>query len=83
MYDDDKVFDYLTNDPTAGTYGARKGLKAGFPIYYCDESYPESMQDDNVAIQEFPNGNRFLISIDFDTREITQIRQISSVNRKL
>lgn len=83
MYDDDKVFDYLTNDPRAGNYGATESLKAGFSIYYCDESYPESMQDDNVAIEEFPNGTRFLVSINSDTREITQIRQISSVNRKL
>ncbi|HTN69263.1 MAG TPA: hypothetical protein VLZ33_07360 [Dysgonamonadaceae bacterium] len=73
---DDKIMEYLLNDPTAGEEAAKRDLEAGFPIAYCDEDYPETMEDNNLMIQEFPNGDRFIVAINMDTRELTKVRQI-------
>lgn len=75
---DDKIMEYLLNDPTAGEEAAKRDLEAGFPIVYCDEDYPETMEDNNLMIQEFPNGDRFIVAINMDTRELTRVRQIPS-----
>ena len=48
---DDKIMEYLLNDPTAGEEAAKRDLEAGFPIAYCDEDYPETMEDNNLMIQ--------------------------------
>lgn len=60
---------------------AEADLKAGFPIFYGDENYPETMDDNNLSIQEFPNGERFIVAIDMDTRELTKVRQIPPKKR--
>lgn len=46
-------------DEGAG-YGAEEMLKAGVPIYYRDEAYPETMNG-NLFVKEYPNGAKFLI----------------------
>lgn len=78
---EDKTMEYLLNDQTAGEFAAKRDLAAGFPIVYCDEDYPETMDDTGLMIQEFPNGDRFIISINMDNREITKIKQIPAKNR--
>ncbi len=46
-------------DEGAG-FGAEEMLKAGVPIYYRDEAYPETMEG-NFFVKEYPNGAKFLI----------------------
>jgi hypothetical protein len=60
---------------------AEADLKAGFPVVYCDANYPETMEDNNLMIEEHPNGDRFIVAINMDTREITTIRQIPPKKR--
>lgn len=78
---DDKIMEYLLNDPTAGEEAAKRDLEAGFPIVYCDEDYPETMEESGPMIQEFPNGDRFIVTLNMDTREVTKIRQIPAKDR--
>ncbi|GAA4329917.1 hypothetical protein GCM10023149_34860 [Mucilaginibacter gynuensis] len=41
-------------------FGAKEMLRAGLPIYYRDEAYPETMKG-NFFVKEYPNGAKFLI----------------------
>ena len=76
----DKTMEYIINDPTAGEFAAKRDLDAGFPIVYCDEDYPETMEDNNLMIEEHPNGDRFIVAINMDTRELTTVRQIPPIS---
>ncbi|WP_088653543.1 hypothetical protein [Geofilum rhodophaeum] len=78
---EDKTMEYLLNDPTADEFAAKRDLAAGFPIVYCDEDYPETMKDNNLMIEEHPNGDRFIVAINIDTRELTKVRQIPPFRR--
>lgn len=73
---EEKMMDYLLNDPEAGGEAAKGNLDAGFPIVYCEEDYPETMEEGGPMIQEFPNGDRFIVTLNMDTRELTNVRQI-------
>lgn len=46
-------------DEGAG-WGAEQMLKAGVPIFYRDEKYPETM-DGNLFVKEYPNRLKFLV----------------------
>lgn len=46
-------------DEGAG-WGAQETLKAGVPIFYRDEEYPETM-DGNLFVKEYPNGAKFIV----------------------
>jgi len=46
-------------DEGAG-WGAEQMLKAGVPIFYRDEKFPETM-DGNLFVKEYPNSARFLV----------------------
>jgi hypothetical protein len=46
-------------DEGAG-YGAEEMLKAGVPIFYRDEAYPETMEGD-FFVKEYPNGAKFIV----------------------
>ena len=46
-------------DEGAG-WGAEQMLKAGVPIFYRDEKYPETMTTD-LFVKEYPNGLKFLV----------------------
>lgn len=46
-------------DEGAG-WGAQQMLKAGVPIYYRSEDYPETMEG-NLFVKEYPNGAKMLI----------------------
>lgn len=46
-------------DEGAG-WGAQEMLKAGVPIFYRDEKYPETM-DGDLFVKEYPNGMKFLV----------------------
>jgi len=41
-------------------YGAKEMLKAGVPIFYRDDAYPETMQGDHF-VKEYPNGAKFIV----------------------
>lgn len=41
-------------------WGAKQMLKAGVPIYYRSEEYPETMTG-NLFVKEYPNGAKFII----------------------
>lgn len=41
-------------------YGAKQMLKAGVPIFYRNEAYPETMEGD-LYVKEYPNGVKFLV----------------------
>ncbi len=41
-------------------WGAKQMLKAGLPIFYRSEEYPETM-DDNLFVKEYPNGAKMLV----------------------
>jgi hypothetical protein len=40
--------------------GAAEMLKAGVPIFYRDEAYPETNEGD-LFIKEYPNGVKFIV----------------------
>ena len=46
-------------DEGAG-WGAQEMLKAGVPIFYRDEKYPETMNGD-LFVKEYPNGVKMLV----------------------
>jgi hypothetical protein len=46
-------------DEGAG-WGAEQMLKAGVPIFYRDEKYPETM-DGDLFVKEYPNGVKILV----------------------
>jgi hypothetical protein len=46
-------------DEGAG-WGAEQMLKAGVPIFYRNEKYPESLKGD-LFVKEYPNGAKFLV----------------------
>jgi hypothetical protein len=41
-------------------FGAKEMLKAGIPIFYRDEDYPETMKG-NLFIKEYTSGAKFLV----------------------
>jgi hypothetical protein len=40
--------------------GAAEMLKAGVPIFYRDEAYPETNEGD-LFVKEYPNGVKFIV----------------------
>lgn len=58
--------DVYREDPTqriideGAGWGAEQMLKAGVPIFYRDEKYPETM-DGNLFVKEYPNRLKFLV----------------------
>jgi len=46
-------------DEGAG-WGAQEMLKAGVPIFYRDEQYPETL-DGDLFVKEYPNGVKILV----------------------
>lgn len=56
----------LANDDGSA---AKEILAAGFPIYYCDDHYPD------LLVKKFPNGHRQLITLGPDRVE-TIIRDL-------
>jgi hypothetical protein len=49
-------------------------LKAGVPIYYRNEKYPETLKG-NLFVKEYPNGAKFLVRKDLtpDNRLLEEI----------
>jgi hypothetical protein len=41
-------------------WGAQQMLKAGVPIYYRNDKYPETMEGD-LFVKEYPDGLKFLV----------------------
>ncbi|RKR85639.1 hypothetical protein BDD43_5910 [Mucilaginibacter gracilis] len=58
--------DIYNEDPTqriideGAGYGAQEMLKAGVPIFYRDEKFPETMEG-NLFVKEYPNGVKILV----------------------
>jgi hypothetical protein len=58
--------DIYKEDPTqriideGAGWGAEQMLKAGVPIFYRDEKYPETM-DGDLFVKEYPNRLKFLV----------------------
>ena len=58
--------DIYKEDPTqriideGAGWGAQQMLKAGVPIFYRDEKYPETLEGD-LFVKEYPNGAKFLV----------------------
>ena len=58
--------DIYKEDPTqriideGAGWGAQQMLKAGVPIFYRNEKYPETLKGD-LFVKEYPNGAKFLI----------------------
>ena len=46
-------------DEGAG-WGAEQMLKAGIPIFYRDEQYPETMEG-NLFVKEYTSGAKFIV----------------------
>jgi hypothetical protein len=42
------------------SWGAEQMLKAGVPIFYRNEKYPETLKGD-LFVKEYPNGAKFLV----------------------
>jgi hypothetical protein len=62
-------------------WGAKEMLKAGVPIYYRSEEYPETMSG-NFFVKEYPNGAKFIIRSELteDLRLLEeQIRLINAI----
>jgi len=41
-------------------WGAKEMLRAGIPIFYRDEAYPETLEG-NLFVKEFASGAKFLV----------------------
>ena len=58
--------DIYREDPTqriideGAGWGAEQMLKAGVPIFYRNEKYPETLKGD-LFVKEYPNGAKFLV----------------------
>lgn len=58
--------DIYKEDPTqriideGAGWGAEQMLKAGVPIFYRNERYPETLKGD-LFVKEYPNGAKFLV----------------------
>ena len=58
--------DIYKEDPTqriideGAGWGAEQMLKAGVPIFYRNEQYPETLKGD-LFVKEYPNGAKFLV----------------------
>ena len=58
--------DIYKEDPTqriideGAGWGAEQMLKAGVPIFYRNEKYPETL-DGDLFVKEYPNGAKFLV----------------------
>lgn len=58
--------DIYKEDPTqriideGAGWGAEQMLKAGVPIFYRNERYPETLNGD-LFVKEYPNGAKFLV----------------------
>ena len=58
--------DIYREDPTqriideGAGWGAQQMLKAGVPIFYRNEKYPETLKGD-LFVKEYPNGAKFLV----------------------
>lgn len=58
--------DIYKEDPTqriideGAGWGAQQMLKAGVPIFYRDEKYPETLKGD-LFVKQYPNGAKFLV----------------------
>lgn len=58
--------DIYKEDPTqriideGAGWGAQQILKAGVPIFYRDEKYPETLKGD-LFVKQYPNGAKFLV----------------------
>ena len=58
--------DIYKEDPTqriideGAGWGAEQMLKAGVPIFYRNEKYPETLKG-NLFVKEYPNGAKFLV----------------------
>ncbi|WP_426669508.1 hypothetical protein ACPPVU_25250 [Mucilaginibacter sp. McL0603] len=58
--------DIYKEDPTqriideGAGWGAEQMLKAGVPIFYRNERYPETLKG-NLFVKEYPNGAKFLV----------------------
>ncbi|MBS1521760.1 MAG: hypothetical protein JST50_12235 [Bacteroidetes bacterium] len=58
--------DIYKEDPTqriideGAGWGAEQMLKAGVPIFYRNEKYPETLKGD-LFVKEYPNGAKFLV----------------------
>ena len=58
--------DIYKEDPTqriideGAGWGAEQMLKAGVPIFYRNENYPETLKGD-LFVKEYPNGAKFLV----------------------
>jgi hypothetical protein len=58
--------DIYKEDPTqriideGAGWGAEQMLKAGVPVFYRNEKYPESLKGD-LFVKEYPNGAKFLV----------------------
>jgi len=69
--------DIYKADPTqriideGAQWGADQMLKAGVPIFYRNEKYPETLKG-SLFVKEYPNGAKFLVR-----KEITPDRGLS------
>ena len=58
--------DIYKEDPTqriideGAGWGAQQMLKAGVPIFYRDQKYPETLKGD-LFVKQYPNGAIFLV----------------------
>jgi hypothetical protein len=58
--------DIYKEDPTqriideGAGWGAEQMLKAGVPIFYRNDKYPETLKGD-LFVKEYPNGAKFLV----------------------
>ncbi|MBS1532096.1 MAG: hypothetical protein JSU01_17475 [Bacteroidetes bacterium] len=64
--------DIYKEDPTqriideGAGWGAEQMLKAGVPIFYRNEKYPETLKGD-LFVKEYPNGAKFLVRKELTT----------------
>ena len=62
----------FVNDLLGGNFTniGEKNLKAGFPIYYEDDKYPD------YTVKEYPDGRKELVDYNFEKDESVKIRDL-------
>lgn len=79
----DQIKGHLLESSEAGKYGTTESFKAGFPVVYGSADYPETLDENgNIVVQQFPDGSRFLVDVDLETKALTMLKSLTNPDLK-
>lgn len=79
----DQIKGHLLESSEAGKYGTTESIKAGFPVVYGSADYPETLDENgSIIVQQFPDGSRFLVDVDLETKALTMLKSLTNPDLK-